>query len=81
MKNRLTSEQESQLRSSLTFLHVKELQDLAEELIILDKTSKKMAIITCIVHYLKTGEVIKKPTIPAVRKLKKGYPIPWTPTL
>lgn len=68
--------QNSLLHSSLLFLHMKELRELALKLYLVDKGNKKQ-LIHRICHYVTTGERLALPKIPKESKAKanKHYPL------
>lgn len=72
---------ESQLNTltyALNFLHVDELKKLCLQFHLSDKNTKS-ALIMSIMHFIKTGEVIKKPLIPDICRAKRGQTYPHHP--
>lgn len=67
------------LKKSLTFLHIPELRDILENLV-LPTDGKKIALIYRIVHFLETGKILHSPKIPEVSKARKGIDYPLEPT-
>jgi hypothetical protein len=62
---KLTDQQIATLKQSLNFLHVEELRDICTKFAI-NNAGKKGQIILRILHFLKTGEVLSEPKIPAI---------------
>ena len=59
------------LKKSLTFLHVKEMKQLARELLLSDK-GKKMELIQRILVYVSTGEKITLKKFPKISCAQRG---------
>jgi hypothetical protein len=59
------------LKVALNFLHVDELKKLCIQFHLSDK-NKKAALIVTLVHFIKTGEILSKPTIPSISRAKYG---------
>ena len=74
-KSQISAEHLSQLQESLKFLHVSELKDICKILNIPCK-GKKPFIISHILTFLETGEVLSEPNIPIVSIALKGQKIP-----
>ena len=66
------------LKESLTFLHVSELKTILEKRR-LPIDGKKMALIHRILHFLETGKIIHFPKIPDISKARKGGDYTLTP--
>ena len=62
------------LRKSLTFLHVDELREIADKLVLLNKGSK-MPLIMRILHFTRTGEKLTAPKFPqsSCAKRRQSY--------
>lgn len=71
----ISDEQLSQLQESLKFLNISELKDICKILDISCK-GKKLFMVTCILTFLKTGEVLSEPDIPFVSTVPKRQKIP-----
>ena len=67
------------LKTSLTFLHVSELKDIASKLS-LPTDGKKMPLIQRILHFLDTGTILHSPEIPDISKARKGTHYPLAPS-
>ena len=68
----------NKLKDALNFLHVEELRDLCSKFCFINK-GKKIVLIARIVHFIKTGEVIHEPKIPAISCAKRGHVYPLLP--
>ena len=71
----ISDEQLSQLQESLKFLHISELKDICKLLNITCK-GKKPFMVSCILTFLKTGEVLSEPNIPSISRVPKGKKVP-----
>lgn len=67
------------LHHSLLFLHVEELRELATQLNI-PARGKKIILITRIIHFLTTGEIITQPPYPKFSCPQRGSVYPLVPT-
>ena len=74
VKSQISFEHLSQLQESLNFLRVGELRDVCKILKIPSK-GKKPFMISCILTFLETGEVLSEPNIPLVSIAPKGQKI------
>lgn len=67
----MNDEDLASLRESLTFLHVEELREIADQLGLVSKGTK-MAFIMHIVHFMQTGEKLTTPKFPESSCAKRG---------
>ncbi len=68
----------SELQTALHYLNMGELKDVCEHLHI-PFSGKKGEVIRRILYFLKSGEILTSPLIPAVSKAKKGVAYPLSP--
>ena len=74
----LKSQEITQLKKSLIYLKMKELQNICIQLNI-PKQGKKLLLIDSIIQYLETGTIKKNPVIPKVSYAQKNKIYPLDP--
>lgn len=74
----INHDNQSILKETLNFLHVSELRVICSKLSILDKGNKKY-LITRILHFIKTGEILIEPKVPKISCAKRGIIDPLHP--
>ena len=75
----VNSDQKTMLQESLNFLKVVELRDICQQFSI-DENGVKNHLVTRIIHFLVTGQIIHEPIIPQISRAQRGYLYPLVPT-
>lgn len=66
------------LKEALNFLHVEELRGICVQLSLPTK-GKKVPLITRIMHFLATDEIVIEPQMPRVSRAQRGHAYPLSP--